>query len=344
MKKQETPTVKESKQLESEGTTFMKPPAFGLSDGDGGAKERSVPSHQGFEGIPYADEIASWPGEVVMVHSPCYSQEIEEIALNASFHPEMYEAAAIAMDAKIAECLHRRFQNAEGKENDWADRKLNGSVKMNAENFAATSNGKKSWPKLVIMTFWNDPSNPEKGGYNYSHVVYFPIAAMFPKEYREFLPGGTVFVGDGGGTTAKPDLSHDAKYVDYNEWLPVFHDAVGKLAGMKGDPKSLTNNLPVWVQRLQKLAEDAERITSKVRETGKAVGDNLSERDAEAKEEAEKYVEIDGQKYERGKVYTFQTFDPKTNQSGSVTCKPEFYLEVHYKNGSRLRPSSSAVK
>lgn len=335
MKTQETTTVKETQQLESEGSTFMKPPAFALTageDGGGGGGEKAVPNHSGFQGTPYESEIASWPGEVVMIHSPCYSQEIEAIALNASFHPEIYDEAATAMDAKIAECLNRKFQNASGEVNDWADRKLHSTVKMNQQNMAATSNGKSTWPKLVILTFWNDPSNPDKGGYNYSHIVYFPIASLIPKEIREFLPGGTVFIGDGGGRTNKPDLSHDAKHVDYNEWLPIINDLMGKLAGMKGDPKSLSKDLPAWTQRLQKAAEDAEKIMAKVREGGKAVEENSAEKEASSKEEAEKYVEIDGQKFERDKEYRF-FFNDNGQRSQAVVTPGYFQRTILSRKG-----------
>lgn len=257
--------------------TSMMPPKFGFSDGaaDGGdGGDKKAPQHLGFKGTPMEAEVATWPGEVVLIHSPCYSQEIEAIALAASGNPEMYEEAAAAMDAKIEECLHRKFQNSAGEENQWADDKLHGTVSMNAENWAATSNGKKGWPKLVIFTYWNDPSNPEKGGFNYSHIIYFPIAEMFPEEVRHDLPGGSIMCGDGGGSGPQPDLGHTAKHVDIIEWLPIVAKTLGQMAGMKPDIKTMGNTLPALIQRLQKLAEDAEKITSKVNEMGKANDEN----------------------------------------------------------------------
>jgi hypothetical protein len=75
-----------SKQLESEGTSFLSPPQFSLTAGgaDGGDPKKGKlekPHHHGFEGTPYEDDVAGWPGEVVMIHSPCYSQEIEALAM-----------------------------------------------------------------------------------------------------------------------------------------------------------------------------------------------------------------------------------------------------------------------
>jgi hypothetical protein len=292
-----------SKQLESEGTSFMSPPQFSLTAGgaDGGGPKKGkleAPHHHGFEGTPYEKDVATWPGEVVMIHSPCYSQEIEALAMSAQGHSEQYESASAEMTAKIEECKGRKFQNAAGQENTWADSKLNGTVRMNSENWAATSNGKTGWPKLVILTFWNDPSNPESGGYNYSHILFFPFEELVPRVIADQLPGGMILCGDGGGGR-KDILGHKAKTAEINEWMPILADLLGKLAGMAPNPKALSKELPELLQKLQKLAEDAERITSKAREMNKANNENEAEKSAEKKFDHEKYVEINGEKLER---------------------------------------------
>src|SRR5262249_53866424 len=115
----------------NEFTTCLKPPAFQLmASAAGGDPKTDGMQHVGFEGTPLEAAVAGWPGEVVMIHSPCYSEEIEAIALAAEGKPEQYEPAATAIDALIEECKHRKFQNAEGLENNWAEGKLCGTVKM----------------------------------------------------------------------------------------------------------------------------------------------------------------------------------------------------------------------
>jgi hypothetical protein len=303
--KQNSGFLGESQEGETLGGLTMMPPQFKLAasaaDGGGGEDQQEL-QHSGFEGTFLESEAATWPGEMVMVHSPCYSQEIEAIALETDGHPGKYLAAAAAIDAKLEECKHRKFQNADGLENDWAHRQLGDTVKMNAENLAATSNQKKGWPKLVVLTFWKDPSNPGKGGFNYTHILYFPFVEFLPKKYSDEMPGGCILMGDGGGGI---DLGHHAKNADINEWLPIVTKALNQIAGLRSDPKSFRDDLQFWRERLQKLAEDAEKINSKVNEIGKSINDDEAEKEMGEKWEGEKYVEIDGVQYERMKKYSF---------------------------------------
>lgn len=331
--------MNESSSQETSGRS-MQPPQFGLAAGEangngaGGGQRR--PQHNGFKGTPYESEVAEWQGEVVMIHSPCYSQEIEAAAMAAAGKPEQYEAAASTITSLINECKGKEFENAEGVKNDWADRMLGGSVKMNECNLAATSNGKSGWPKLVILTFWNDPSKPMEGGFNYTHLIYFPFDELLPEPIKDMMPGGSILMGDGGGGI---DLGHHAKSSDINEWLPILKNAMNTLAGMGRDPKSFSSHVPKVMQRLQKLAEDAEKILNKVQDTNKAAEELENEGQQKETVENEKWVEIGGQRFERGKTYTFKTFDPNhPGMEGSITCTPEMYLNMHYKNGSRLLP------
>lgn len=337
-----------SKQLESEGTSFLPPRQFSLTaDGeDGGDPKKGnpqAPSHHGFKGTPYEREVTDWPGEVVMIHSPCYSQEIEAFAMSTQGQPDQYESAASEITAKIEECKGRKFQNSKGEENTWADSKLKGTVKMNSENWAATSNGKSGWPKLVILTFWNDPSNPESGGYNYSHVLFFPFSELVPQVIADHLPGGMILMGDGGGGT-KDILGHKAKTAEINEWMPILADLLGKLAGMAPNPKALGKELPELIQRLQKLAEDAERITSKAREMNKAVDDNEAEKSSERKFDHDNFVEINGEKLEKTKRYNVSFELDGEPHNGQRTPK-EFLLEygLEYELGKCLNLSFTEI-
>lgn len=315
MKTQETSTVKETQQLEAEGSTFLKPPAFALTageDGGGGGggpvKKRMDGEGQGdaytmsvtpnanpFKTIPIA-----FPGQLAWVHSPCYSQELEAIALNAAAGGD-FQSAVSEISNTILKLKEMPFINAEDKENDWAKRMMKDSVLMNPNNMAATLTG-SGFPKLVILTFWNDPSDPEKGGVNYSYFIEISFD-IFPKEFQKDEGGGMILLGPSGNRQL--DLGHFSKQVtEINEWMAAALEFMKACqAGTRPDPAGLPKNIPAQIKFLLDQAKKGYEGADKAQSTVKEYQHQESESKAEEKYDHENFVEIGGKKLERNKRY-----------------------------------------
>jgi hypothetical protein len=315
MKTQENTTVKETQQLESEGSTFLKPPAFALTageDGGGGGggpvKKRMDGEGQGdaytmsvtpnanpFKTIPIA-----FPGQLAWVHSPCYSQELEAIALNAAAGGD-FQSAVSEISNTILKLKEMPFRNAEDKENDWAKRMMKDSVLMNPNNMAATLTG-SGFPKLVVLTFWNDPSDPEKGGVNYSYFIEISFD-IFPKEFQKDEGGGMILLGPSGNRQL--DLGHFSKQVtEINEWMAAALEFMKACqAGTRPDPAGLPKNIPSQIKFLLDQAKRGYEGADKAQSTVKEYQHQENESKAEEKYAHENFVTINGVEYEKNKEY-----------------------------------------
>lgn len=294
--------------------TSMAPPVFGLTagiaeEGGGngdGVNKKSVPAKANSEGYtltvsemnaPFEMVSLPFKGQIAWVHSPCFSQEIEAIAMQTANGGDFITGAS-QISNTIIQLSQMPFRNAGGTENDWAKRMMGNSVVMNPENKAATIVG-NGYPKVVVLTFWNDPSNPGKGGVNYSYFVEIDFETLIPNSGHD---GGMILMGPSGPGL---DLGHVSKsVVEINEWMAkVLEFMKACQSGMRPDPRKLPKNVP---EAIKDVLGQTKNIAEGADKAGKLDGEiEKQEIDARNKRkfENEKYIEIDGMKLERQKRY-----------------------------------------
>lgn len=234
-----------------------------------------------------------FPGQVAWVHSPCYSQEIEAIAFGAAEDLDTFDGASGQIASMIQKLSGTPFRDAGGKENDWAARMMGATVPMNDENMAATIKG-TGFPKLVVLTFWNDPSNPAEGGVNYG---YF-IEIKFPKELVD-EGGGFIFMGNQRGI----DPGRISKeVVAINTWMSTVLEMLQRMQTVRPDwpkkhPKEMAEMLKLLLEKFKEGQEAHKAVRS--------IMEGIDEKEKANQVQEEKYVEIEGVRYERTKTYSF---------------------------------------
>ncbi len=352
---QKTSTLEANEQM-----TSKKPPVFQLSadggDGGGGGKggggwgsngdaskgknvdspieaTRSIEGNDRFDsftvkataqGDPFKTMQLAVPGQVAWVHSPCFSQELQAEAFKIAAGGS-YNSGSAKISETILKLSQTPFRNAEGKENDWAQRMMGNSVLMNPSNKAATIFG-SGYPKLVILTFWNDPSNPETGGVNYSYFIDISFN-LFPEEAKKDQGGGYIFSGD--LDPKKLDLGHYSKeVVEINEWMAKALDFMKACqAGAKPDPINTPSSIPSQLKFLLDQFKKGYDTVDKAKGVGKEYDRQKSDNSAEDSYEKETFVEIDGEKYERTKEYRISFKINGVDGGGQKT--PQWFLNEY---------------
>jgi hypothetical protein len=351
---QKTSTLEANEQM-----TSKKPPVFQLSadGGDGGGKNggggwgssndpnkgknvdspievtRPIEGNDRFDsftvtakaqGDPFKTMQLAVPGQVAWVHSPCFSQELQAEAFKIAAGGSYNSGSAKIADT-ILKLSQTPFRNAEGKENDWAKRMMGSSVLMNPSNKAASIFG-SGYPKLVILTFWNDPSNPETGGVNYSYFIDISYN-LFPEEAKKDQGGGYIFCG--GLDSKKPDLGHySEKVVEINEWMAKALEFMKACqAGAVPDKINMPSNVPAQLKYLLEQFKKGYESVDKAKGVGTEYDRQKSDKSAEKNYEKETFVEIDGEKYERTKEYRISFKINGVDGGGQKT--PQWFLDEY---------------
>jgi hypothetical protein len=334
---QKTSTLESNEQM-----TSKKPPVFQLSadggDGGGGGKGGSDNDRSGLKkvegkGTPFAVvPVPAWPGEVSWVHSPCFSQEIEEIVITAEGNSEMYLSASAAIEEKINYCKTNEFKNAKGEVNTYAKDRLQGTVPMNKNNLAASSWG-KGWPKLVILTFWNDDSKREEGGMNYSYFFYFPLGAITQNTGEEGWspPDGLILKGPQGASTE--DLGHKASEIaEINEWIPILVNAFSTLTNFAKENPADAQKLSEWLKKMGEQGQLTKKIEEKAGSMADARDDSKHEKEQKEEFAKEKFVWIEGNQLNIDSLYLFN-FHDNTGKRGTITCTPGYFRDKQLSRG-----------
>lgn len=108
-------------------------------------------------------------GEVVVVHSPCYSAEIFGMMSQLEQGELEFETVKKAVLDRLGHLLNNPFVNGMGEENTWAKENLEGTTLQSGENNGATwyDTGNDGY-KYLVLTDWNNPQNPKEGGNQYA--------------------------------------------------------------------------------------------------------------------------------------------------------------------------------
>lgn len=357
MQEKTTTVQQKSSTLESnEQMTTKKPPVFQLMAADGGnggggngggngaggknsgTVSGSIEGNDRYQsysmkaqavGDPTKNVPPALPGQVAWVHSPCFSQELEAEAFKVAAGRD-YRSGSSKISETILKLSTTPFRNAAGQENDWAKRMMGDTVLMNPGNKAATIVG-SGYPKLVILTFWNDPSNPETGGVNYGYFIDISYN-MFPEEAKKDGGGGMIFCGDLDNN--KPDLSHYSKQVvEINEWMiKVLEFMKACQAGARPDPVTTPSSIPGQLKFLFEQFKKGYDIVDKAQGVGSEADRQHNENVAKEKYEKEQTINIEGHHLEKDKKYLF-FFRDRSGEPGSVECTPGYFRNYQLNRG-----------
>lgn len=172
-------------------------------------------------------------GEMIIVHSPCYSAEIETIMLMVNEGKLEYEVGKQQILDRLTYLLQNEFKNADGEVNNWAEtNKGEGTVEnegnMGADYYKLGQGG----PQYLALTSWNDASDPSQGANNYTVYRNNPEIEE-GSDQKHFEPhtqgGGIPFTsknGEGRGNS-KARHTEESENIDFLLMILTFLGAGG---------------------------------------------------------------------------------------------------------------------
>jgi hypothetical protein len=206
-------------------------------------------------------------GEMIIVHSPCYSAEIEVIMEMVNSGEMEYEVGKQQILDRLTYLLQNEFKNADGEVNNWAEtNKGEGTVKnegnMGAEYYKMGQGG----PQYLALTSWNDASDPSQGANNYTVYRNNPEVEE-GSDQKHFEPsvqgGGIPFTsknGEGRGNS-KAEHTEEEENIDILMWIINLLGA-GAGAGRKPAPiKDRSKTIGAGTPTLHDMSDDPKKET-----------------------------------------------------------------------------------